>query len=41
MIVKYLFFYFTDYNKKAMHYFLLDSEVWEKILQAIHISSTG
>lgn len=38
--IKHLFFYFTGDSKKAIPYFMLDSEVWEKILQAIHISST-
>ena len=39
--IKHLFFYFAEDSKKAIPYFMLDSEVWEKILQAIHISSTG
>lgn len=38
--IKHLFFYFAEDNKKAIPYFMLDSEVWGKILQAIHISST-
>ena len=38
--IKHLFFYFAEDSKKAIPYFMLDSEVWEKILQAIHISST-
>ena len=38
--IKHLFFYFAEDSKKAVPYFMLDSEVWEKILQAIHISSS-
>ena len=38
--IKHLFFYFARDSKKAIPYFMLDSEVWDKILQAIHISST-
>lgn len=30
--IKHLFFYFAEDSKKAIPYFLLDSEVWEKIL---------
>ena len=29
--IKHLFFYFTEDNKKAIPYFMLDSEVWDKI----------
>ena len=29
--IKHLFFYFAEDNKKAIPYFMLDSEVWEKI----------
>ena len=38
--IKHLFFYFAEDSKKAITYFMLDSQVWEKILQAIHISSS-
>ena len=38
--IKHLFFYFAEDSKKAIPYFMLDSLVWEKILQAIHISSS-
>ena len=34
--IKHLFFYFAEDSKKAIPYFMLDSEVWEKILQAIY-----
>ena len=30
--IKHLFFYFTEDSRKAIPYFMLDSEVWEKIL---------
>ena len=30
--IKHLFFYFEEDSKKAIPYFMLDSEVWEKIL---------
>ena len=33
--IKHLFFYFTEDNKKAIPYFMLDTEVWEKILLCI------
>ena len=29
--IKHLFFYFAEDSKKAIPYFMLDSEVWEKI----------
>lgn len=29
---KHLFFYFAEDSRKAIPYFMLDSEVWEKIL---------
>lgn len=29
--IKHLFFYFAGDSKKAIPYFMLDSEVWEKI----------
>ena len=38
--IKHLFFYFAEDSNKAIPYFMLDSQVWEKILQAIHISSS-
>ena len=34
--IKHLFFYFAEDSRKAIPYFMLDSEVWEKILQAIY-----
>ena len=30
--IKHLFFYFTEDSRKAIPYFMLDSEVWKKIL---------
>ena len=30
--IKHLFFYFAEDDRKAIPYFMLDSEVWEKIL---------
>ena len=30
--IKHLFFYFAEDSKKVIPYFMLDSEVWEKIL---------
>ena len=30
--IKHQFFYFTEDSRKAIPYFMLDSEVWEKIL---------
>ena len=30
--IKHLFFYFAEVCKKAIPYFMLDSEIWEKIL---------
>lgn len=29
--IKHLFFYFAEESKKAIPYFMLDSEVWEEI----------
>ena len=29
--IKHLFFYFAEDSKKAIPYFMLDSEVWDKI----------
>jgi len=29
--IKHLFFYFVEDSKKAIPYFMLDSEIWEKI----------
>lgn len=29
--IKHLFFYFAEDSKKAIPYFMLDSEVWEKL----------
>ena len=34
--IKHLFFYFAEDSKKAIPYFMLDSEVWEKILHTIY-----
>ena len=34
--IKYLFFYFAEDSRKAIPYFMLDSEVWEKILLTIY-----
>ena len=33
--IKHLFFYFAEDSRKAIPYFMLDSEVWEKILLCI------
>lgn len=33
--IKHLFFYFAEDSRKAIPYFMLDSEVWEKILLTI------
>ena len=33
--IKHLFFYFSEDNKKAIPYFMLDTEVWEKIQLSI------
>lgn len=33
--IKYLFFYFAKDSRKAIPYFMLDSEVWEKTQQYI------
>lgn len=34
--IKHLFFYFAEDSRKAIPYFMLDSEVWEKILHVIY-----
>lgn len=34
--IKHLFFYFAEDSRKAIPYFMLDSEVWEKILLTIY-----
>ena len=36
--IKHLFFYFAEDSKKAIPYFMLDSEVWKKILLCMIIS---
>lgn len=33
--IKHLFFYFTEDSKKAIPYFMLDYNTWEKILHEI------
>lgn len=33
--IKHLFFYFTEDSKKAIPYFMLDCEIWEKIILSI------
>lgn len=33
--IKHLFFYFTEDSRKAIPYFMLNSEVWEKIKLSI------
>lgn len=33
--IKHMFFYFAEDSKKAIPYFMLDSEAWEKILLCI------
>ena len=33
--IKHLFFYFAEDSRKTIPYFILDSEVWEKILLCI------
>lgn len=35
--IKHLFFYFAEDSKKAIPYFMLDSEVWEQFLETIRI----
>ena len=30
--IKHLFFYFAEDSRKAIPYFMLDSEIWDKIL---------
>ena len=34
-LIKHLFFYFAEDSRKAIPYFLLDSEVWKKIKLSI------
>ena len=34
--IKHLFFYFAENSRKAIPYFMLDSEVWEKLLLTIY-----
>lgn len=34
--IKHQFFYFAEDSRKAIPYFMLDSEVWEKILLTIY-----
>lgn len=34
--IKHLFFYFAEDSRKAIPYFMLDSEVWKKILLTIY-----
>ena len=34
--IKHLFFYFAENSRKAIPYFMLDSEVWEKIKLSIN-----
>lgn len=34
--IKHLFFYFVEDSRKAIPYFMLDSEGWEKILLTIY-----
>ena len=33
--IKHLFFYFAEDSRKAIPYFMIDSEVWEEILLCI------
>ena len=33
--IKHLFFYFAEDSKKAVPYFMLDSEVWEKFCNCL------
>ena len=35
--IKHLFFYFAEDSRKAIPYFMLDSEVWEKIFQLVSL----
>ena len=39
--IKHLFFYFAEDSKKAIPYFMLDSEVWEKIFQLVSLTHSG
>ena len=33
--IKHLFFYFAEYSKKAVPYFMLEKEIWKEIQQCI------
>ena len=39
--IKHLFFYFEEDSRKAIPYFMLDSEVWEKIFQLVSLTHSG
>ncbi|MEH2880400.1 hypothetical protein [Segatella copri] len=39
--IKHLFFYFAEDSRKAIPYFMLDSEVWEKIFQLVSLTHSG
>ena len=39
--IKHLFFYFAEDSRKAIPYFMLDSEVWEKIFQLVFLTHSG
>ena len=36
--IKHLFFYFAEDSRKAIPYFMLDSEVWEKIFLLVSLT---
>ena len=35
--IKHLFFYFAEDSRKAIHYFMLDSKVWEEIQRLLNL----
>ena len=39
--IKHLFFYFAEDSRKAIPYFMLDNEVWEKIFQLVSLTNSG
>ena len=39
--IKHLLFYFAEDSRKAIPYFILDSEVWEKIFQLVSLTHSG
>ena len=39
--IKHLFIYSAEDSKRAIPYFMLDSEVWEKIFQLVSLTHSG